>query len=313
MSDPNQEFQPPPPPPLARSSDAAAPDGPAPSRFSFSRVLWLVLLMAGIAVLMFGIATLARALMEGTGSIGIGAGLLAIGLVLFGWSFFRVDEMRVVYEPGQVFESLRDRPKFLIAGLILVLLTIAVTVALFKRVDMEQFIRQRMEQSSRSQQQTEEQKELGVKIGKIVAMVVIPASVPFVVAGGAALYLLGVMAFGGTISYKKALAVWVFSSLPPALIGTFVVTLVLFLKPREEINPEQVLVTNPGVLVSPETSPVLTSLLSQFDLLTFYGLFLAAIGLRRVAKLAPGSAWSIVLGYWLIGAIMAVAWKAIAG
>jgi hypothetical protein len=313
MSDPNHEFQSP-LPPLNESAKNSTTESTGPRKSAFSRVLWIVLLIAGITVLLLAIAQISRGLMQtNTGAVAFGAGLCAVGVVLFSWSFVRVEEMRIVYEPGQMFDDLREKPRFLVAGLILLFLTFAVTVALFQRVDMEQFIRERMARSTSSQQQSEQQKEMAVKIGKIIAAVVIPASVPFVVAGGAGLYLLGVMAFGGSISYKKALAVWVFSSLPPALVATLLAVLVMFLKSPEDLNPEKLLVTNPGAFMDPEASPALTALLGQFDLLSFYGLVLASIGLRKVARLSSGSAWGVVLGYWFIGTILVVSWKAITG
>ena len=219
----------------------------------------------------------------------------------------------IFFEPGGTFEALRVRPRFLIAALILVILTTVVDVALFTRVDMGQYIRDKMEQSSRSQGQTEEQKEMGVKIGKYIGAVAPPLSVPIVIAAGAALYLLGVMAFGGSIGYKKSVSVWTYSSLPPSVLGTVIALLVLFLKSPETIDPEHLLITNPGAFMNAQQSPVLTAFLSQFDILRFYGLFLAALGLRKMAKLSSGSAWGIVLGYWLIGLILAVCWRAIFG
>jgi hypothetical protein len=42
-------------------------------------------------------------------------------------------------------------------------------------------------------------------------------------------------------------------------------------------------------------------------------MFLAAIGLRKVAKLSSGSAWGIVIGLWVIGAILKIAGAAIFG
>ncbi|HYK21354.1 MAG TPA: YIP1 family protein, partial [Pyrinomonadaceae bacterium] len=116
----------------------------------------------------------------------------------------------IFFEPGKVFEALRVRPRFLVAGLILLALTCVMTFVLFMRVDMGQIIRERMERSPNAAQQTEAQKEMGVKFGKIGAAVFIPLSVPITIALGAALYLLGVLAFGGTINYKRALAVWTY-------------------------------------------------------------------------------------------------------
>ena len=219
----------------------------------------------------------------------------------------------IFFEPGRTFDALRKRPRFLIVGIILILLTAVIDVALFTRIDMGQYIREKMEQSSSSQSQTEEQKEMGVKIGKILGAVIPPLSVPIVLAAGAALYLLGVMAFGGSIGYKKSVSVWAYSSLPPTVIGTIVALLVLFLKAPDTIDPEHLLVTNPGAFTNAHDAPVLTALLSQFDIIRFYGLFLAAIGLRKVGKISSGSAWGVVLGYWLLGLILSVAWHAIRG
>ena len=219
----------------------------------------------------------------------------------------------IFFEPSRVFESFRSRPKFLVAGLILLVLTIGVTALVYQRIDMNQYIRDKMEKNQRNASQTEEQKEMGVKFGKIIGAVFIPLSVPITIAAGAALYLLGVMAFGGSIGYKKSIAVWTYSSFPPAILGTIVAVLVLFLKTADQIDPEHLLVTNPGAFMSSESSPVLISILSQFDLLRFYGLFLAAIGLRKVAKISSGSAWAIVLGFFLLRAILGVSSAAIFG
>jgi hypothetical protein len=219
----------------------------------------------------------------------------------------------IFFEPSRVFKSFRSRPRFLVAGLILLVLTIGVTALVYQRIDMGQYIRDKMEKNQRNASQTEEQKEMGVKIGKYIGAVFIPLSVPISFAAGAALYLLGVMAFGGSISYKKSLAVWVYSSFPPAIFGTIVAVLVLFLKAADQIDPEHLLVTNPGAFMGSDASPVVVAVLSQFDLLRFYGLFLAAIGLRKVAKISSGSAWAIVLGFFLLRAIIGVCSAAIFG
>jgi Yip1 domain len=219
----------------------------------------------------------------------------------------------IFFEPGRTFDALRARPRFLVAGLILLLLTVGVTAIVYKRVDMGQYIREKMERSSRNQNQTEEQKEMAVRIGKIIGAVGIPATVPISIAGGAALYLLGVMAFGGSISYKKSLAVWAYSSLPPAVLGSIVAVLVLFLRAPDTIDPEHLLITNPGAFMGAQSSPVLVAMLTQIDLLRFYGLVLAAMGLKKVAKISSGSAWSIVIGLYVIRAVLAIAGAAITG
>jgi len=219
----------------------------------------------------------------------------------------------IFFEPSRTFESLRARPRFLVAAIILLVLTIIVTAVLYMRVDMGQYIRDRIERSPNAAQVSEAQKEMQVKIGKNFGMVLVPALVPITIAAGAALYLLGVMAMGGAISYKKAVSVWTYSSLPPSVLGTLIAILVLFLKSADSIDPEHMVVTNPGALFGEESSKVLVAALSQFDLLRFYGMFLAAIGLRKVGKLSSGQAWGIVIGLWAIGALLRIVLAVVRG
>src|SRR5256885_6191144 len=47
----------------------------------------------------------------------------------------------IFFEPGRTFEALRKRPRFLVAGLILLVLTIGVTGLVYQRIDMGQYIR----------------------------------------------------------------------------------------------------------------------------------------------------------------------------
>lgn len=219
----------------------------------------------------------------------------------------------IFFEPSRTYESLRTRPRFLVAGLILLAIACVVTLAMYLRVDMGQFIRDRIERSPNAAQISEDQKEMQVRMGKMFGAVVIPLSVPIAIAAGAALYLLGVMVFGGSITYKKSLSVWVYSWLPPSLLGALIALAVLFLKSPETIVPERMVATNPAALLGEETSRVLVAFLSQFDLLRFYGLFLAALGLRKVAKLSSGQSWGVVLSLWLIGLLLAVGSAALFG
>ena len=219
----------------------------------------------------------------------------------------------IFFEPSRTFESLRARPRFLVAGIILLVLSIIVTAALFMRVDMGQYIRERIERSPNAAQVPEAQKEMQVKYGKIAAMVLVPAFTPITIAAGAAIYLLGVMAMGGAISYRKSLSVWVYSSLPPSVLGALILILVLFLKSADSIDPEHMVVTNPGALFGEESSKVLVAALSQFDLLRFYGMFLAALGLRKVAKISSGQAWGIVIALWAILALLRIVMAVIRG
>ena len=219
----------------------------------------------------------------------------------------------IFFEPARTFEALRARPRFLVVGLILFVLTCAVTAVLYARVDMGQFIRERIERSPNAAQISDAQKDTQVKVGKTIGMIFIPLSIPIALAAGSALYLLLVMAFGGSITYKQSLSVWAYSWLPPSILGALIALLVLFLKAPDTIVPERLVATNPGALFGEGSSRVLVAFLSQFDILRFYGLFLAALGLRKVAKISSGQAWGVVLTLWLLGLLFSVGSAALFG
>lgn len=210
----------------------------------------------------------------------------------------------VFFEPGRVFDALKSKPRFLAASLILLVLSIGVTAILYKRIDMKQYMRKQMEKSQTNRDLTEEQKEAGARVAIIVGAITIPAAVPISIVIGALLYFVGALTFKGSIGYKKSLAVWVYSSLPPVVIGTILALFALLFKSPDSIDPERLLMTNPGAFMSADSPPMIVAALSQFDLLRLYGLILAAVGLRRTAKMSSAGAWSVVIGFWLLGGII---------
>lgn len=228
----------------------------------------------------------------------------------------------IFFEPGATFAALRERPRFLVAALILAALALGVTLLIFQKVSYEQIVRRAIEGNTRTEQMSPEQKEQAIEmqtgsIGKGIAY-----SAPFlgtflIIAAGAALYLLGSMLMGGKMTYKQALSVWTYSSFPPAVLGSILAVVMLFLKSADDLDFNRpgagLVVTNLGGLISGDGSAVLRAALSWFDLFTFYGMFLAAVGLRRVAKLSSGSAWAVVIALWLIGMIAGVGRAAMFG
>ena len=228
----------------------------------------------------------------------------------------------IFFEPTETFNALRERPRFLVVGLILVALTLSVTFLVFQRIDFEKFMRDQVERSPRAEQMSPEQKEQVIAMqsgpaGKAMVYATLLIGSVVAICAGAALYLLGVMLMGGKLSYRQALSVWVYSSFPPAVLATVVSVVTLFLKSPEDIDLNQpgggLLQSNLAVLLGPDSSPALRSLLGSFDVFAFYGLFLAAVGLRRVGRLSSGSAWAIVIGLWAIFVLIKVGWAAAFG
>lgn len=227
----------------------------------------------------------------------------------------------IFLEPGRTFEALRARPRFLVAGLIIVAVALVVTVLLFSKVDYAAFMRDQIVKSPQGAQMTPEQVDRAVgfytgPIGKVFIYLIPLLGTAVSIAAGGALYLLGSMLMGGALRYKQALSVWTYSTFAPAVVGAVAAVIVVLLTPGDELNPSQpggLVRANLGLLVSKETPPALGALLGSFDLFTFYGIFLAAIGLRKVGKMSTGSAWTVAAGLWAIGILLKVGWAAAFG
>jgi hypothetical protein len=227
----------------------------------------------------------------------------------------------IFFEPGRTFEALRERPRFLVAAIIIVVLSLVVTFLIFNKIDYAAFMREQITKGPRGDQMTPEQVDAAVgfytgPIGKVFIYVIPIIGTAIFIAAGGALYLLGAMLMGGRLRYKQAVSVWTYSSFPPAVLGAIAAVIVVLLTPAEDVNPAQpggLVRANLSVILGPGSSPALVSLLSSFDVFTLYGLFLAAIGLRKVGKMSSGSAWAIALGLWIIGVVLKVGWAALFG
>jgi hypothetical protein len=223
----------------------------------------------------------------------------------------------IFFDPGSVFESLRARPRFLVAGLIIIVISLAFTSLFFQRVGYENAMRASIEDGPNAGQTKPEDRARRFQIrlnpvvktfyyiSPVIAMIIATAL-------GAALYLLGTMAMGQRISYRQALSIWAYSTLPPLLLVKLLSILLLFLKPVDEIDAGEfrgdIVNADLGLLVDAKASPMLASALGAIDLFTFYGLFLAALGLRYVARLSTGAAWGIVLIVWAAKIVLRLIW-----
>jgi hypothetical protein len=92
---------------------------------------------------------------------------------------------------------------------------------------------------------------------------------------------------------------------------------ILFFKSVDDIDlatsQSGLLHANPSMFIDGKAQPVLSAVLSTFDLFSIWGWILAAIGLRVVCKLSSGGAWAIVLLLALISLLVRVAFAAFVG
>ena len=210
----------------------------------------------------------------------------------------------IFFEPGATFEDLRRKPRFLLAGLIIVVLFTAFNVLFIQKIGFEEIAKARIESNERAQQLPAEQKKAIIEqqsspVIKGISYVAGPIVIILIFLIGSLIYWLGVKAMGGETTFSRALSVWVYSSFPPSVVSMLANILVLFLKSPDDIDiltaQSGLIKASPAFFMDEKNYKVLSAILGTFDLFYIWGWILAAIGLRIVGKVSTGTAWAIVL------------------
>jgi hypothetical protein len=217
----------------------------------------------------------------------------------------------IFIEPGRTFEDLRRKPRFIIATLIICLLSTAFLFAFQQKMGQERYDRffsAQIEKSPQAASLDAAGKEQAISLNRTIMKVVtfaLPIFILISIAIGALLYWLGVKAMGGTISFFQSVSVWVYSSFPPAIVSVVANFVILFLKSPDDIDiaasQRGLVKANPSALIGGVDMPVLTTLISTLDIFAIWGIILAVIGLHKVGKISKGSAFGIVLILVLLG------------
>ncbi len=228
----------------------------------------------------------------------------------------------IFIEPGRTFEDMRRKPRFLMAGILIIIASSIFQVLFIQKAGYENIVRARIESSPQTEQMTKEQKDQIVRqqsgpLFKAIGYGILPIALAVIFLLGGLLYWLGANAMGGSARFLHGLSVWVYSSFPPTVLFMIANIIVLFLKPIEEIDLTStqggLIQANPSFFIDGKSQPVLAALLSGLDLFAIIGWFLAAIGLQKVAKISSGASWAIVLILGLVGITAKVVWAMIFG
>ena len=333
MSDPNQEFQTtplqdfqaPPPPPMP-------PVEAKPPRPPRMLIVAIVLFVVGLALIGAGVANLI------TGGIGGGVAVILLSLCLAGLSFIRLPAITpdapppmsvaerlggIFYEPSRVFRNLRSYPRWLVAFLIMAILSVAYSTAFVQRLTPDRIIGHTVEKladtpfmpaeaieqtKQNAQKEIQDAKTPGKKAMNAVSTIV---GLFFLMAVIAALYLLGMLAFGGRMNFWQAFAVTVYATLPATIILKLLSLVLLYIKSPDDIHPilnaDNLVQDNLGILFTPGEHPVLFVLGSFIGLTAFYRLWLAATGLRHASyRASSGAAWGVAITLWVIMLVLSI-------
>jgi Yip1 domain len=325
MSAYNEDFQAPPPPPMPE----AAPRAPRPVKL---RPVAIVLAVLGLIVLGGGFAKFIP------GGISTGVVLVLGGIILFVLSLIPLPVVReteeplsfvekaagIFYEPARVFRNLRSHPHWIGAFAIVVVLSWIYSFAFVQRITPERIVDHTVEKVSEmgppfapppdrlERMRTDQLSALKNPAERVGGMVKSAIGLFVLGAIGAALAMLGVLVFGGRISFWQSLAVTFYAWLPMVVIQKVLGLVILYLKSPDDLHPirnqDTTLQDNLSLLLSPADHPVLFVLLSFIGLTWLYYVWLRAKGLHYGGtKVSSGAGWGVSIMLYVLLMLFAVA------
>ncbi|MGA8067115.1 MAG: YIP1 family protein [Terriglobales bacterium] len=115
-----------------------------------------------------------------------------------------------------------------------------------------------------------------------------------------AVVLFGTFKFAASadIRFKTMYALVVFAWLPAIFVYLLAILSLLVGVSSDGFLIQNPAATNVGIMIDPNSSPVLYALLSSVDILTFWSLALMAIGVTCISKVKRSTAFAIVFGWF---------------
>ncbi len=275
------------------------------------------------------------------GVTGTGVFLILFGGLVIGLSFINRPETEdtekmstaatlgnIFFAPSDTFKNLRRHPRFLVALLIMTVLSATYTNLFFYRLGAERVVNFTIDKTlEMGMIANNEDAKKQIEAGR--AQAIIDATSPilrvtqtfsafagfgFTYAILAGIFMLFALAMGGKINFFQAFSAAVYAAFPVSVIKFVLNTIVLFLKDPTEIHPvlgQQSLVQDSlNFLVLPAEHPVIFTILGATSLLGLYWVWLNATGLTNAGERVTGTiAWSASLGIFfviiLLGVVMA--------
>jgi hypothetical protein len=220
----------------------------------------------------------------------------------------------VLFSPKATFGDIARKPSWLLPVLISTVLGIASTVVLNQRMDWRDYITQQIEKSPRAANMPAEQKEKQVEISaKVTVYIVYLAgaigSVCFAVIVGAVMMLAYNLLAGAGAGFSQSLGIAA-HSLVVGVVSTPIFLLVLLLRPKGTIDPENPVATNLAAFLPEESAKWLLTLCKSIDVFTIWILVLIAIGFAAVnpKKLKGGKAYVVAFSVWGVVVVVKVLW-----
>jgi hypothetical protein len=211
----------------------------------------------------------------------------------------------VLVSPVKTFASIAERPTWLVAFLVVVILSSISAFMVVPKVDWEQVARTQIENSPFTENLTREQIDEQVAASAKISPYFVYAAPGFLAIG---LLVLGLACWGifnlagGQSTFPRSMAVVSHGFMPMVVSALLSIPIILATAriEMEDIQADTIVKSNLAVFAPDGAGPALLKLLSKFDVFSIWVLVLFVLGFSRVTKVKTGVAAAIVLALWLV-------------
>ena len=213
-----------------------------------------------------------------------------------------LDLFRVLFSPTEVFERVRERPKFLVPalGVAAIVTLLSYLMMPFTQAAMATRMAEIAQQNPAAAAQAAKFQSIGLVFAPITVFIVL-----LVIAGF--LWLLVMLLAGGDAKYKTLLSVATYTALPSILLQAAGL-LVLKMKGVEAVSSMQDLRPPLGLnLLAPNATGFMGALLAGINPFAIWSMVLTAIGIAVTHKTSKGSAYTVAIVAMLLGLLIGAA------
>jgi len=233
-----------------------------------------------------------------------------------GGGFFQ-NLIDLYFSPREAFARIVRSPKLLVPLAAYAVVILGFTGVWMSKMNPTEFMKTQIEESGRADRIPADQREAIIerqaKMMPIFGWVLGPTfiAIMLLVIASALLFVFRFF-YGGEVAFKQAFAIVLWTFLAVGIISTPVILTVLALKGDWNIDPNQAVQANLGLLLDKSTAAKpLWALLTSIDAFVLWMVFLLASGFGVACKKPTSSAiWGVAVP-WLIIVAIKVGWAAI--
>lgn len=219
-----------------------------------------------------------------------------------------MDLIRVLFSPGEVFDRVREKPKFLLPwiALSIVIILIGYLMMPFTQAAIASRMAQIAQQNPQAAAQAATFQSIGIFLAPVFLLIGLLISAGI-------LWLLVMLLAGADAKFKILLSVSNYIAVPTILLQVAGLV-VLKLKGIDAVSSPDDLRPPLGLnLLAPNATGFVGAFLAGINLFSLWGLVLTAIGVQVTHKTSKGAAYAVAIVSTLLGVLIAAGFAGLGG